>query len=835
MANIKLDFSKMRHIRSDDKSTTLRHPDGHEITLAHKALAPDNQKALSALAGIAKDASQSVDQKMADGGQAKQVSDTDYQNMINNRINSADVRPQPTPSPTPSAWQTFEQGANQLGADIKQAVGAKAEGGEINNSDFTQKPKDDKKQQVKENTIDYSKFKKQKPSGGTLDYSKFPDEMKKRNRLAQGGAPLDEATVIKPDKGFGKIIMTGQAEGGEVDVSEPRAPDHDFDTELAAPEDVKPAASEPEDSPLRMKTAMANGGTCMHCGGQMGRKMYANPQDTVSPQDAAPVQQPSDDLPTQAGQFLGTHLINPLVAFGKGTVDEMKQLGQIGGRFTQGVEHSTGVNLNSDEDINAPASTPTDEVMQMNPLPAEANLAQTGAQQQTAATNAQNNAVVAGARAAGAQEKDKILPQLVTSDVSDPVSNVKAGMENYIKGTELKAQALGTQGFNQSVASQNAANQLKDVQTAFDSHVQKIEQERQGHIQDIQNGYIDPNKYWTGDENGDGGHSKIAAGIGMILAGFNPTARPNAAMEFLQHQMDNNLKAQAGNLTAKQNLLTANLQQFHNLKDAADMTRVMQNDVAVHQINAAAQKAMSPMAKAEAMQTIGQFQNNSAMIVPKIAASQAMMSLANGKTTASGSIGHALNQLDVVDPERSKIYRPRYYPPFDQPGGKAVADNDIPAATRSELDDHSKFDQAATDMRDIVQQYRGVNFERLSPSLQAKVKADSVILQSLFRGSTLKTVYKAGEQPVLDKAVDGNPLDLYHYFTAVPKLNALIDSNIQQRNKTAAGVGLYPPGATNKQPSAPQQQSPQVAMAWAKDPRNANDPRAKSILQQSGK
>jgi hypothetical protein len=56
MSKIKLDLSKVKHVKSDDKSTTLQHKDGHMITLLHKALSPENQKQLSAL------------NKMADGG-----------------------------------------------------------------------------------------------------------------------------------------------------------------------------------------------------------------------------------------------------------------------------------------------------------------------------------------------------------------------------------------------------------------------------------------------------------------------------------------------------------------------------------------------------------------------------------------------------------------------------------------------------------------------------------------------------------------------------------------------------------------------------------------------
>lgn len=50
MASPLLDFKKFKHVKSDDKTTTLRHQDGHELTLHHKALSKDNQKQLQAMA-----------------------------------------------------------------------------------------------------------------------------------------------------------------------------------------------------------------------------------------------------------------------------------------------------------------------------------------------------------------------------------------------------------------------------------------------------------------------------------------------------------------------------------------------------------------------------------------------------------------------------------------------------------------------------------------------------------------------------------------------------------------------------------------------------------------
>jgi hypothetical protein len=45
-----LDFSKFKHVKSDDKATTLQHKDGHVLTINHSVLSKDNQAQLKAMA-----------------------------------------------------------------------------------------------------------------------------------------------------------------------------------------------------------------------------------------------------------------------------------------------------------------------------------------------------------------------------------------------------------------------------------------------------------------------------------------------------------------------------------------------------------------------------------------------------------------------------------------------------------------------------------------------------------------------------------------------------------------------------------------------------------------
>lgn len=70
------DFKKFKHVKSDDKTTVLEHPKGHQITIVHKALGKDMQAQLKALSKISQEdqtSSQAQEKqadmpKMADGG-----------------------------------------------------------------------------------------------------------------------------------------------------------------------------------------------------------------------------------------------------------------------------------------------------------------------------------------------------------------------------------------------------------------------------------------------------------------------------------------------------------------------------------------------------------------------------------------------------------------------------------------------------------------------------------------------------------------------------------------------------------------------------------------------
>lgn len=400
---------------------------------------------------------------------------------------------------------------------------------------------------------------------------------------------------------------------------------------------------------------------------------------------------------------------------------------------------------------------------------------------------------------------------------NDPMAMMQQGYQNQMGGIQKEAAAQGMLGkeqeqiLNQQVEAQNKAK------ASYQEQYNALDKERQIHMQDIQNGYIDPNKYWTGDKDGNGSHSKIMAGIGMILAGFNPTNQPNAAINFLTKQMDMNLDAQKQNLGAKQNLLNANLRQFGNLKDATDMTRLMQADVVHNQLLQAAAKATTPMAQASAMKAAGQLQMQYAPLQQQFAMRRAMMNLAdssNGNPSDTKAAEQMIAYARMTNPEMAKEMESRLIP------GMGMAKVPVPEKVREQLTGFQKLQDTAKDLLQFTKTHTTIN--PLSKDY-AVGEQKAKTLQAFIREGMLGTVYREGEQPLLDQFVNNNPAGAMKMLQTQPKLKELLNSSTMQMNALKKSYGL---------PQTQQSDPNQQALQWAKA--NKNDPRAAAILQHLG-
>lgn len=372
----------------------------------------------------------------------------------------------------------------------------------------------------------------------------------------------------------------------------------------------------------------------------------------------------------------------------------------------------------------------------------------------------------------------------MASGIDQTEGMLRQGYNQRLQGIQQGAAAQGALGEEQARVHAKFQEAQQNAQLAYKQSFDMLEAERQNHMQDIRDGYIDPNKYWDN-------HSKMSAAIGMILAGFNPTNRPNAAVELLKHQMDQNIQAQMKNLDSKQNLLAGNLRQFGNLRDATDMTRIMQNDIMKSQLEQAAAKAQSPMAKAAALDAAGKLAMETAPIFQQFNMRRAMMHL-----TQNGGDAHSVEQLigymRMTNPEMAKEMESRYVP------GVGLAVVPVPEKVRDQLIGQQQMNTAAKDLINFVKTHTTLN--PMSKDY-ATGQQKAITLQSLVREGKLGTVYREGEQPLLDKFVNSNPAGAMKLLQTVPKLVELLHSSERDTNVLRKNYGLPPVAQEQSMPS----------------------------------
>lgn len=601
----------------------------------------------------------------------------------------------------------------------------------------------------------------------------------------QDRTPDQAGEAESQDSGYGKVIK--MANGGTSSANRylqnprNRAPGDNSDTPPPTPQtqqEVKKdvgtkASGGGQNHPtLDPRSWMADGGD-VEAASQVPQWL----SDSAGAIPAQPQQEEPgilQNVGNAAGQYFANKVINPI----KGAV-ELGKLGigaarEAGKGFTSGVEKGTGVDLSGkDEEQQAPVSNPAVP----SPAPNEP------APQPMTANQAPPIATPPNPMAQGASDAENLMTK---------------GYQNQIEG--IRQESAAKQGLgeaNAQVLAKDAQSRVQ-AQTAFQDHFNELDKERQALQADIQNGHIDPNKFWSGDENGNGGHSKIAAGIGMILAGFNPTNSPNAAINFLKYQMDQNLEAQKQNLGSKQNLLSANLRQFGNLKDATEMTRIMQGDILTNELKTAEAKAATPMAKAAALNAQGQLQAQMAPIFQQFALRRAMVGLANNGGDPS-AVDHLLAYARIANPDMAKEMEQRYIP------GVGMGKVPVPESVRSQIVSAKTTNDLFNDSLQLAHQ--PIPNPATHPLEYRKYVNTADTLRNQLIGSIKQQqhdgVYKPSEAEFLIKQIGDSPASVFRAVSSIPKIQELQKIKQQEYSNMLNTYGI-----PNQQlPSAPSQSS----------------------------
>lgn len=222
------------------------------------------------------------------------------------------------------------------------------------------------------------------------------------------------------------------------------------------------------------------------------------------------------------------------------------------------------------------------------------------------------------AQLAGLPPKPSIEPQSPAIQADDPYgaktteafahqgyneqrAALYGGADAEAKAIEAQQKAL------QAGANRQAANKIK-----YEDNVADLENERKGAVTAVEQGMIKPDHWW--DNHKDMTQS-LRWWTGLVLGGMGGADMHQVINDMINRDID----AQKTNLGAKETILKANLQHFGNLRDAADMTRIMINDQVANDVKKAALASGSQLAQMRALQAVGKLDSDSAGLMGNLA------------------------------------------------------------------------------------------------------------------------------------------------------------------------------------------------------------------------
>lgn len=223
-----------------------------------------------------------------------------------------------------------------------------------------------------------------------------------------------------------------------------------------------------------------------------------------------------------------------------------------------------------------------------------------------------------------AQGQASVPPSQSLEDLPGGI-NGPMGLMSAIGKTEAgitgEAAAQGALGNQQAGIEQGATQQQQNLAAQFQQNLHTIMGERQDLQHDLANAHIDANRYVNSMSTGQ----HIMTGIGLILGGIGGSGHGNVVMDALQRNIDRDIDSQRADLGKKENLLSLNMQKEGNLRSAMELTRIQTNDMVAHQMQAAAARAQSPLAQANAQKAIGALELQNGLTMQQYAARKSLM------------------------------------------------------------------------------------------------------------------------------------------------------------------------------------------------------------------
>lgn len=412
-------------------------------------------------------------------------------------------------------------------------------------------------------------------------------------------------------------------------------------------------------------------------------------------------------------------------------------------------------------------------------------------------------------------QPDENSPAAANLDTSTNPNNYvdtfNSGASQALEGVKNEALAQGQLGKQQALDYQHYIKGQNDAVSEFQKHYQAIDDENQAMMQDINNKHIDPNHFLA--SKGTAGH--IGVGIGLLLGGMSAgtLGGENPAVSMLNRQIDRDIDAQKIELGKKESLLSANFHRYNNMRDATDMTRIMQTNILANKIAMEAAKSQSPMAAANAQKAIGQLKMQIAPQQAQFAMRQMMMNGSGGAPGSEADYTGKLHAMQMLAPDLYKDYQAKYIP------GEGVAEA-IP--TPDDKKAIEKFNTLGQRLNEAVafQQKMG-STGAWTPENRAIAKnlQDSIVVQM----NDLTGLNRLNHEEYANYTSQVGKIGSVNAGGTLAGLKDLQHQLDQHKQTLLKSLNVKPFAKSNQN---------QVALQWARS--NPSDPRAAEILKRLG-
>lgn len=328
-------------------------------------------------------------------------------------------------------------------------------------------------------------------------------------------------------------------------------------------------------------------------------------------------------------------------------------------------------------------------------------------------------------------------------------------------------------------------------------HMQQMLNE-QGNFQDeLDSGKITPQHYFHLFGR-DGTLGKIGSAFGLMLGGIGSglTHQPNAALEIMQNEINNDLKAQELSSQNKQNFLKINQQGLLNQAQEAQMSqetkskayalsKMQMNYAALHSLvqNAAKLPPGSPQ-RQQADQQLAMLnqgvQNENFNIADRAATASALGQYLSGGGTGANTQLMKTGLMGPEGKEAGEDIEQKTYP------GLGKSSIPLSGSDREQINSGLTFQRSLNNFINWTKSHSG----DLNPKDAKFGQALAAQLQGQYRQVTHGGVYKAGEQDFINKIINDNPTAFFNKVRNIPSLQAVKADSANQFDQLVKGKGF---------------------------------------------